>query len=111
MKQFKYHPDNQIIISDGADKYIDSIDRFTYDCAKTDLPLLPQKPDNIREYLASPDEASFAIRGNNTQLPFSATGHQPEDFYIYIDNINLLIQAQEERQKKNANLIQSEGEK
>jgi len=97
MKTFKYHPDNLIIITSERDQYIDAIDRFTFDCAKLDLPLIPAKPDIITEYIASVDGLSYAIEGQSRQVPFDKTGSKPDRFFIYIDNIEQLMEAQRKR--------------
>lgn len=96
-RNFKYHPDNLIIINSGKDQYLDSIDRFAYDCAKTDLPLIPIKSEKITEYFINSEGLSYAIEGNDRQVGLKEAGINAESFYIYIDNLDKLLAAKQER--------------
>lgn len=90
MRQFKWTPDNNIVIIDGATTYVARVEEFSYDCGVLTLPLVAEKPDAVREFTITDTGPTHAITHNQAQTDVDNFGITPLSYDIYIDNVATL---------------------
>jgi len=100
MKSFLYNYSNGITITNGEAIYVDALHNFTYDCSTAGLSLLKSAPEDVYEFFAVDNgnpKDSYAKTRQYGQVGFNFTGNRPDDYFIYINDIQKLIEAKRRR--------------